>query len=51
MTQKGILPPTFILFSHSPDRLSPAYEKFFVGHLRERFGFWGTPVWVFIRAS
>lgn len=51
MTQKGILPPTFVLFGHSPDRLAPAYEKFFIGRLRERFELWGTPVRVFLRSS
>jgi len=51
MMQKGILPPTFILFSHSPAQLDAPYEKFFVSLLREQFEFWGTPVRVFIRAS
>jgi GTP-binding protein len=51
MMQKGILPPTFILFSHSPAQLDASYEKFFVGLLRQQFGFWGSPVRVFIRAS
>jgi len=51
MMQKGILPPTFILFSHSPAQLDASYEKFFVSLLREQFEFWGTPVRVFIRAS
>ncbi len=51
MTQTGVLPPTFILFSHRPDRLTPAYEKFFAGGLREKFGFEGSPLRIFIRAS
>ena len=51
MMQKGILPPTFILFSHSPAQLDAAFEKFFVSLLREQFEFWGTPLRVFVRAS
>jgi GTP-binding protein len=51
MMQKGVLPPTFFLFSHSPAHLAPAYEKFFVSLLREQFEFWGTPLRVFVRAS
>ena len=49
MTQKGILPPTFLLFSHSPASLSPFYEKFFLQKLRERFDFWGTPLRIILR--
>lgn len=44
MTQKGTLPPTFILFAHSRVSLAPAYEKFFIHRLREKFDFWGTPI-------
>jgi GTP-binding protein len=51
MTQTGILPPTFVLFSRAPARLAAAYEKFFVSLLRDRFGFAGTPVRVFVRGS
>lgn len=49
MTQTGVLPPTFVLFGRSPDRLAPAYEKFFIGALRQKFGFSGTPVRVIFR--
>jgi len=51
MTQIGILPPTFILFSHSRARLGPTYEKFLLNRLRQEFDFWGTPLRLFIRAS
>lgn len=44
MTQKGTLPPTFILFAHSRVSLAPTYEKFFIHRLREKFDFWGTPI-------
>lgn len=44
MTQAGVLPPTFILFTHSKASLSPSYEKHFIHMLRERFDFSGSPV-------
>jgi GTP-binding protein len=49
MTQKGILPPTFALFSRSPLALAPSYQKFFITLLREEFGFWGTPIRLLMR--
>lgn len=51
MTQKGILPPTFALFSSSRLKLSPSYQKFFINLLREKFGFWGTPLRLLTRKS
>jgi GTP-binding protein len=49
MTQKGILPPTFALFSSSRLALSSSYQKFFTNLLREKFGFWGTPIRLLMR--
>jgi GTP-binding protein len=51
MTQKGVLPPSFIMFTHRPAALLPAYEKFFIQALRARFGFRGSPVRLMIRRS
>jgi len=51
MTQKGIRPPTFVIFAHNPTRLLPAYEKYFLQALRERFGLWGTPLRLVMRRS
>jgi GTPase len=51
MTQKGILPPTFILFIGGRGALSPTYEKHFLEELREAFGFEGTPLRLFVRSS
>ncbi|MGB7297229.1 MAG: ribosome biogenesis GTPase Der [Candidatus Aminicenantales bacterium] len=51
MTQKGIRPPTFILFTHTPAALLPAYEKFFLQALRERFDLRGTPLRLILRRS
>lgn len=49
ITQKGILPPTFLLFTHSKAGLAPSYEKFLVNRLREEFDFWGTPLRLVLR--
>lgn len=51
MTQKGVLPPTFILFTGSGGPLSPAYERHFLELLRTAFGFEGTPLRLFVRTS
>jgi len=51
MTQTGVLPPTFFLFSHAKTTLSAAYERHFVELLRERFDFRGTPLRVLLRRS
>jgi len=44
MTQQSVLPPTFVLFTHSKSSLLPAYRKYFSSLLRENFDIWGTPV-------
>jgi GTP-binding protein len=51
ITQKGVLPPTFILFTGTGGRLSPAYEKHLLEMLREDFGLEGTPLRLFVRTS
>jgi len=51
MTQIGILPPAFVLFTHSRNSFAPSYEKYFIHCLRERFGFRGTPLRLFLRKN
>ncbi|HDT13450.1 MAG TPA: ribosome biogenesis GTPase Der [Candidatus Aminicenantes bacterium] len=51
ITQKGILPPTFVLFLGSRGPLAPAYEKFLLEALRREFGFIGTPLKLVVRTS
>ena len=51
MTQKRVLPPTFVLFTHSRASLSPSYERFFIQHLRSRFDFWGNPIRLILRTT
>ncbi len=43
-TQKGIAPPTFLLFVNNPDRVTRAYELFIMRSLRDAFPFTGTPL-------
>jgi len=51
MTQKAVLPPTFIMFTHSRVFLAPAYEKHFARLLREEFKLKGNPVRLFLRRN
>jgi len=44
MTQTGILPPTFMLFTNARVSFSPAYEKQLIQKLREAFDLRGTPI-------
>ena len=43
-TQHRVRPPTFAVFSNSPDAIPIAYQKYLVRRLREEFGFVGTPI-------
>ncbi len=51
ITQKGVSPPTFILFLGARGPLSPTYEKHFLESLRQEFGFYGTPLRLIVRTS
>ena len=51
MTQKGVRPPTFVLFLGSRGALAPSYERHFLESLRGEFGFAGTPLRLFVRTS
>jgi len=51
MTQKAGRPPTFFLFTRTPAGLLPAYEKHFQQALRDKFGFWGSPIRLVMRKS
>ncbi len=51
MTQTGVLPPTFALFTHSTVSLALSYEKFFLSELRKNFGFQGTPIRLKLRQN
>lgn len=49
--QKGVRPPSFVLFGHSRTPLLPSYEKFLADVFCQQFGFVGTPIRFFLRKS
>jgi GTP-binding protein len=51
IVQKGILPPSFILFTQSQASLDFSYEKFFIKKLYEEFDFIGTPLRLSLKKS
>ena len=51
MTQGGVAPPTFVVFTNRAGKLHFSYERFLENRLRERFGFPGTPIVIKSRES
>lgn len=43
-TQTRVRPPTFALFSNTPEGIGPTYRKYLSNRLREAFDFEGTPL-------
>ncbi len=50
MTQAGVSPPTFILFTDRAVKLHFSYERFLENQIRAAFGFVGTPIRIKNRA-
>jgi GTP-binding protein len=50
MTQAGISPPTFVLFTNRKVKLHFSYQRFLENQLRKAFGFAGSPIWIKNRA-
>jgi GTP-binding protein len=44
MTQGGVAPPVFIVFTNRSGKLHFSFERFLENRIRERFGFLGTPI-------
>ena len=44
MTQVGVAPPTFALFTNQKAKLHFSLERYLINKIRERFGFVGTPI-------
>ena len=44
MTQVGVAPPRFALFTNRKSRLHFSLERYLVNQIRQRFGFLGTPI-------
>jgi len=51
MTQAGVAPPTFVLFTDRAVKLHFSYQRFLENQIREAFGFVGSPIWIKNRAS
>lgn len=49
ITQAGIRPPTFILFTDKAGPLHFSHERYLTNQLRKRFGFEGTPIHLKVR--
>ncbi len=49
ITQAGIRPPTFILFTDKAGPLHFSHERYLTNQLRKRFGFEGTPIQLKVR--
>lgn len=48
-TQVDKNPPTFVLMVNDPQRCHFSYERFLINQIRERFGFQGVPIKLFLR--
>jgi GTP-binding protein len=48
-TQAGVKPPTFIVFVNYPEGVHFSYLRYIENHLREAFGFHGTPIRIHAR--
>jgi GTP-binding protein len=47
--QTGVEPPTFVFFTNVATAFHFSYERFLVNQLRERFGFFGSPIRLHVR--
>ena len=50
MTQAGVAPPTFVLFTDRAVKLHFSYQRFLENQIRAVFGFMGSPIWIKNRA-
>jgi GTP-binding protein len=48
-TQAGVKPPTFILFVNHPEGVHFSYLRYIENHLREAFGFRGSPIRIYAK--
>ena len=44
ITQVSIIPPTFAIYTNSPDGIHFSYERFLINQIREAFGYEGVPI-------
>jgi GTPase len=50
LTQAGVAPPTFVLFTDRAVKLHFSYQRFLENQLRKAFTFMGSPIWIKNRA-
>jgi GTP-binding protein len=50
MTQAGVAPPMFVLFTDRAVKLHFSYQRFLENQIRHAFGFMGSPIWIKNRA-
>ena len=50
MTQAGVAPPMFVLFTDRAVKLHFSYQRFLENQIRAAFGFIGSPIWIKNRA-
>src|SRR4029079_12689342 len=48
-TQRGVAPPTFVLFTNVATEFHFSYERYLTNRLREEFGLIGSPIRLQIR--
>ena len=51
MTQVASRPPYFVVFVNFPRAVHFSYQRFIVNVLRDKFGFYGIPIRLSIRAK
>ena len=49
ISQVSTAPPTFVLFVNEPSGLGEAYQRYLLRRLREKYGFTGTPLRLYLR--
>jgi GTP-binding protein len=47
--QVGIKPPSFVFFTNVATEFHFSYERFLINHLRQEFGFLGSPIRIQVR--
>ena len=50
ITQVGVDPPTFVVKVNEPDLAHFGFKRYLENRLRDRFGFFGTPIRLYFRA-
>jgi GTP-binding protein len=49
ISQVSVAPPSFVLFVNEPQGLGETYQRYLLRRLREKYGFAGTPLRLYLR--